>query len=250
VLEEYQQAAEQHHQHEIAIRALADKARQRDQLATRKAEIEEQITQLHAELVSITEAHDDLDDYITVTEPGLREAETALPHLPTLKFKLDNIELHNQACRQAAAYYAAENDLADAQKAHAETELAIQQLDQRKADALASAPMPVPGLSLGDDGLTLNGIPLKQACASEQLRVSVAVAMALNPKLRVITIRDGSLLDSVSKALLQQTATEQGYQVWLEAVDESGNVGVVIEDGMVALDEPEVPHTGEVSGDA
>jgi hypothetical protein len=149
------------------------------------------------------------------------------------------VEELNQLFRQAREYERAENELADAQKAYAGLNTAIHELDERKARALAAAKMPVPGLSLDEDGLILNGVPLAQASASEQLKVSTAIAMALNPRLRVITIRDGSLLDSDSKATLKQMADEQGYQVWLEAVDESGAVGVVIEDGMVAPAEAE-----------
>ena len=94
--------------------------------------------------------------------------------------------------------------------------------------------MPISGLGFDDDGVTYQGVPLKQASAAEQLRVSVAMAMALNPKVRVIRITDGSLLDSDNLALIEQMAADQDFQVWIERVDETGTVGVVIEDGQVA----------------
>jgi hypothetical protein len=82
--------------------------------------------------------------------------------------------------------------------------------------------------------VTLNGIPLGQASAAEQLRVSVALAMAANPKLRVLRILDGSLLDTESLAIIGELAKENDFQAWIEVVDESGKVGIVIEDGRVA----------------
>ena len=60
------------------------------------------------------------------------------------------------------------------------------------------------------------------------------MAMALNPKLRVIRILDGSLLDAENLALIADMATAQDYQVWIERVADASGVGVVIEDGAVA----------------
>ena len=57
---------------------------------------------------------------------------------------------------------------------------------------------------------------------------------------RVIRVRDGSLLDEESLALLAKMADERDYQVWIERV-EPGKVGFVIEDGQVRQ---EVEHVG------
>ncbi len=57
--------------------------------------------------------------------------------------------------------------------------------------------------------------------------------MAANPKLKVLRIQDGSLLDEQNMRLLTEMAEASDYQIWLERVDTSGKVGVVMEDGMV-----------------
>ena len=102
--------------------------------------------------------------------------------------------------------------------------------------------MPVAGLSLGNGIVMLDGLPLEQASDAQQLRLSVAVAMSANPKLRVIRIRDGSLLDEDGMALLAEMAKDREYQVWIEKVDSTGSVGVVMVDGEVAADhQTEVP---------
>ena len=64
-------------------------------------------------------------------------------------------------------------------------------------------------------------------------RVSVAMAMALNPEVRVIRITDGSLLDSENLRVIGEMASAGDFQVWVERVDESGKVGITIEDGEV-----------------
>ena len=103
-----------------------------------------------------------------------------------------------------------------------------------KEDAIAAAKMPIEGLSLSDGRVLLNGIPFDQSSGAEQLRTSVAIAMAANPKLKVIRIKDGSLLDDDGLALIEGLAKGNGYQVWIERVDSSGKIGIVMEDGAVA----------------
>lgn len=106
--------------------------------------------------------------------------------------------------------------------------------EKTATDAVKAAAMPVAGLGFGPDSVTLGGLPFDQASAAEQLRVSLAIAMAANPTLRVIRIMDGSLLDDDGVKWLASFAAETDYQVWIERVDSSGKVGITIEDGGVA----------------
>jgi len=103
-----------------------------------------------------------------------------------------------------------------------------------KAAAIKAAAMPVPGLGFGDGMVTYNGLPFDQSSSAEQLRVSMAIAIAANPKLRVIRITDGSLLDEDSLKIIAAMAKDNDFQVWLEVVSSDGKVGIVIEDGAVA----------------
>ena len=119
----------------------------------------------------------------------------------------------------------------------AEHTAAIEKADAEKAKQLQAAKYPVEGLGVDDDGVTFNGIPFSQASSAEQLRVSAAMALALNPKLRVILIRDGSLLDSEQGAALCKFAEENNCQVWLEQVSTDKAVGIVIEDGHLSTAE-------------
>lgn len=115
---------------------------------------------------------------------------------------------------------------------------AIEGRTKAKAEAIAGAALPVPGLGFGDGVVTLNGVPFDQASDAEQLRTSIAIAMASNPKLRVIRVRDGSLLDDDGMRLLAEMADAADCQVWMERVDGSGKVGFVLEDG--ALRQPDL----------
>jgi len=110
----------------------------------------------------------------------------------------------------------------------------IEAIDKYKQTAMAEADFPVPGLAFDDNGVTFNGIPFAQCSSAESLRVSVAMGIALNPKLKVLLIRDGSLLDDNSLAMIAEAAKEADAQVWIERVSKGDECSVIIEDGEVA----------------
>lgn len=103
-----------------------------------------------------------------------------------------------------------------------------------KLKAIQESKMPITGLTLGEGDVLFNDIPFVQLSAAEQLRVSVAIAMSANPKLKIIRIKDGSLLDDDSLKMIQEMSGEKQYQVWIERVETTGKVGIVMEDGEVA----------------
>jgi hypothetical protein len=105
--------------------------------------------------------------------------------------------------------------------------------EEAKKLALQNAQMPLAGLSFNDGVISYQGQPLAQASAAEKLRVGTAIAMAANPSLRIVRITDGSLLDSSNKQMLADLAAAHDFQIFLEIVDESGNVGIFLEDGEV-----------------
>jgi hypothetical protein len=108
---------------------------------------------------------------------------------------------------------------------------AIEARRTAKIDAIRATKMPIEGLGFGDKEVTYNGLPLDQASDAERLRISVAIAMAANPTLRVIRIREGSLLDNDGFALIAKMAEEHDYQVWIEAIQAHGGPSIIIEDG-------------------
>lgn len=182
----------------------------------------------------------DLSDRLAAAKVELtrhREAYAQLPELPdvaAIEARMRDAEGTNALVRQAAERraIAADHDRM-AEQARKLTE-AIEARDRKRADGLAAATMPIPGLGFDGDGVTFNGLPLSQASGAEQLRVSLAIAMAANPTLRLMLIRDGSLLDADGLQLVANMADANGYQVLVERVAGSGGpTGIVIEDGQV-----------------
>lgn len=110
---------------------------------------------------------------------------------------------------------------------------AIDRIKAERDQKIATAQLPVAGLALGETGITINGVPFSQASSAEQIRTSMAVALALNPRLRIVLIREASFLDKESRAIVAEMAEAAGCQCWMERVTDGEAVGIVIEDGEV-----------------
>lgn len=107
-------------------------------------------------------------------------------------------------------------------------------IQQKKRSMVEEAKFPLSGLTIDDDAVQYEGLPLQQASSARQIKISAAIGMALNPKLRVMIIREGSLLDDRSLAALQDMANSNEFQLWIERVGKGKEISVVIEDGEVA----------------
>jgi predicted ATP-dependent endonuclease of OLD family len=147
--------------------------------------------------------------------------------------KLANVETENKAIRAKQQYTKTSVIVKDYEKKISAMTDEIDGIDKTKTDALAAAKFPVENLSFSDTGVTYKGVPFSQCSSAERLRVSISIAMAANPALRVIRITDGSLIDSKNMAIIEELAATNDYQIWIEKVDESGTVGIYIEDGEI-----------------
>jgi len=109
----------------------------------------------------------------------------------------------------------------------------LAKIDAEKSEKLSKAKFPIEGLGFDESTVTFNDIPFDQLSSSEQLKVSTAMGFAMNPKLKILLIRDGSLLDEDNLKILTEMAQKEDSQIWLERVGEGQEVSVIIEDGSV-----------------
>ncbi len=166
-------------------------------------------------------------------EQNLPLTKVDLPDVKVLQAELSNVDTRNKAFRLKQDKDKLKKELDEQKKKSEKLTTDIETLDQEKLSRVSSAKFPIEGLAFGEGFVTYGGLPLDQASDAEKLRVSMAMAMAMNPKLRVLRITDGSLLDSNSMRIIEEMAKNKDYQVWIEAVDESGKIGIVIEDGKI-----------------
>lgn len=112
----------------------------------------------------------------------------------------------------------------------------IADIDKKKKDMVSSAKMPIKGLAFGEDDVTYKDVEFSQISSAQQIEVAMSIAMAENPKLRIVRIMNGSLLDAESRKTINRLAVENDFQVWLEKISEKKSKGenvVYIEDGVV-----------------
>jgi tetrahydromethanopterin S-methyltransferase subunit G len=109
----------------------------------------------------------------------------------------------------------------------------LEEIEDEKVKLISSSRLPIQDLTFDNSGIFYNGVPFEQASSAEQLRTSVAMGFAMNPKLKILLIRDGSLLDENNLKMIADMAEIEGGQLWLERVGEGKECQVIIEDGRI-----------------
>lgn len=204
----------------------------------------ERIAKLEQELLA---AHDALDASEHAVEQGKEAARAAkaaadacvVDDPAEVQGQLASAEAVNRKVRENAERTRLAGEVADLEQSVRNFTENIDECDATKLKAISEAKFPVPGLGLADAGVTMNGIPFAQASKAEQLRVSLAVGIAMNPELRVMFVRDGSLLDEDGLRLIAELAEKHDVQLWLEDARTTDPAAVIIEDGHVRGVEPE-----------
>ena len=220
------QVEEQNHQIMILRDATAQAENAIDEANNKVSLLEMQLEEAKKELEECKQRH---------TQAFKADAEAGNPQsTEPLESDLATVEETNQRIRanNQARGVVHQKDVLRGQYEAATEEL--KRLDKVKADALAAAQFPVDGLGFDEGGVTYQGVPFAQASSAEQIRVSVAMAMAMNPKLRVLRIKDGSLLDGDAMEALREQVAANDFQLWIERVGNADEGAVIIDDGEVA----------------
>lgn len=196
---------------------VEEKVKEVDRL---KTELEREQKALNALRAAANELGIYTQDLIDENEQGIQE-------------QINNAETENDKFRSNQQHTETQTELKRLQDETEDLTLIIETIDETKAKALSEADFPVAGLSFDDDGILFNGIPFDQASDSEKLRVSVAMGLEMNPTLKVLLIRDGSLLDKNSLRMIAEMAEEADAQVWIERVGEGEECQVIFEEGEI-----------------
>ena len=185
------------------------------------ADLERMLSEAKADLAEITKVRDALEPPVDLSD---------------LERDLDRAIASNE---ERAAIMARkdrfDDDVADLKAARAKSDALTTEIeDKRKAisDAVAASELPG-GISIGEAGVMVEDYPFEQASAAEQLLIATRLGMAFNPGLKIIRIKDGSLLDDDSWTALTKIAEDNDFQIWIEVVGDGHQNAVVIEAGRV-----------------
>jgi ABC-type branched-subunit amino acid transport system ATPase component len=211
-------------------RTWHDASAEYDAAAARYDEIARQIEDLQRQQAAAQERQQ------TAAE-RLNSLPAQIPVEP-LQDRLRGLEAVNQAVRDRKAYQRTAADLAAAQHQQEGAQVALDAIEKTKRDGLAAAEFPVDGLSVDEDGVTFDGVPFSQVNSAMRRRIAFAIATAGDPKLKLVIVKDGDLLDSDSLAAIADLAEDRQFTVLVERDrDESRSIGFTVRDGALADDE-------------
>ncbi len=217
------------------IRFKSEQARIHDEIINAK----QKITKCENEIKEIQQQIENFRNDIEFNKKQLTES-TKEPvnitdeQISEARLKIEGIERVNANIREGIKYRDIKKQLNEAILAVKKITEGIDRIDSEKASKVKSCKFPVAGLGVDDETVLLDRIPFSQISTGQQVKVSTAIAMALNPKLKIILVREGSLLDEVGLKEIVEMAKKEDYQMWIEKVDDKGKIGIHIEDGSIS----------------
>lgn len=234
---------------ELARAVEADRATV-DALMTAVEEAETALRAAHARLEEangrlakdVADARDAAKTAEELEDESTAEVEAAIARVEETNARVRE----NQAKAQAAAAAA----VAEAEYERLDGE--VERLRDERRALLDGAPLPLPGLSIDEDGrLTYLGATWGDMSGSEQMRVAAAVARAAKPECGFVLVDKLEQMDPQTLAEFGAWAQAEGLQVIGTRVATDGTCDLVIEDGRVVgadVSDPE-PEPGEFGSD-
>jgi len=149
--------------------------------------------------------------------------------LDTLRTAIEEAENVNEKVREAEKYIQIEKYKIEKESESKKLTKEIANLDNSKLKLLKEKKIPFKNLTIEEEGIKLQDIPFNQIADSERLKISIKMAMILNPKLKVIRITDANLFDDRNMSIIKEMADKFKYQIWMEriAVDEFADIVLV-----------------------
>ena len=225
-LSEQLQKAQQHNQEIDRLFDVADTAQ--EAVTSQKAKVADLEKQLAAAKATLA----DLEQKMEAANKACTDAEQI--DTDPIIARIQSAGEYNQQVRDNANYRRRQKAAREQETEILNLTDQIEQLREDRVKLMGQAKWPVEGLAFGENGVTFKTLPFSQCSSAEQLRISTAVGLSQNPQLKLMLIRDGSLLDDDNLALLDQMAREHNAQVWIERVSTGSECSVIIEEGHVS----------------
>ncbi len=190
------------------------------------------------------------EDTLTVLESDLDEKRVAhkkekseieqleMISITDIKTRLSTIEETNRKIRDNIAYVSQGESIKRLQSEYDTKDTKLTKLRQSRVDMIKDAYCPIKELTMDDTQLLYNGFPLKQCSGSEDIEVAMGLSMLKNPVVKVVCIKDGSLLGEKKMDNIKKMAKAGGFDVWIELVQsqeqyDGQGAGFFIEEGEI-----------------
>lgn len=184
--------------------------------------LEAKIASLENELKKAKEDKANVDMEISKGEAWLEKNNK--PDITELSKKLEEINEHNEICSEIKKLESTRNKIDSIKEQSESMTQRLKDIEDEKKHIFSESPLPVKGLEFDDEQILFQGLPLndKQINTSTLIGIGCRIGMAMNPKLRLMIINDGSLLDKETLKFILKTCEDNGYQLLIEMVDQDG----------------------------
>jgi len=196
-----------------------------------KAEaIEKEIERLEGLIKDLKEEKVGVDSDIDNGKKWL-EKKGDRPNMGDLTEKFNAICEHNEKHKMVSELQSFAKNVRDFEVKSEEKTERLKAIDVEKNKMFEENPLPVKGLSFTEDEILYDGLPFNenQHPSSTIIGIGIKIAMEMNPNLRLLVVKDGSLLDKKTLNFILKLVEKNGYQVLIEMVDFSGEKDVTIE---------------------
>lgn len=239
--EEPVSASELIRQQQDILARNGENQRKRAQAAALLAErnrLAEKVNSLKAELKRYEDQLIQVDEDMNIayqTAESLRDESTA-----ELERNIQDIERINVKVRANLDKNKAEMDAQQYKNEYDSMTAKLNDVRQKKIDLLENAALPLPGLSVADGELTYNGQKWDNMSGSDQLKVSTAIVRRLNPNCGFVLLDKLEQMDLDTMRAFGAWLEREGLQAIATRVSTGGECQIIIEDGYVKGNEPQM----------
>lgn len=218
------------HQEILKNNARVNEVKQNLQLWIKKK------TDLYNERERINERLVEIDRQITQIKADILEAERLeLKEYPTAEIEkqISDIEETNAKIRENLNKKKALEDAKQAREEYEKLSIKVDEVREKRKALLSNAKMPLPGLSVENGELVLNGKNWDCMSSSEQMKGATAIIKTLNPKCGFLLLDKLECMDLTTLTEFDGWLKSQKLQAIATRVSRGEECSIIIEDGKV-----------------
>lgn len=196
-----------------------------------KAEREEWDIAHAKEIDNIKAEKADFETRKANAEQWLAKYEQNNPEKTNVPELLAKAEAHNKKYSLVEQYKEKKQQFDDVKAKAEQMDARIDALAKERAELIATAKLPIDGLTFTDDGLELNGVPFVPGKVSDSqiMEIAAKLVIASNPTVKVFRIARGESLGAKRLETIIDIAKRNGFQGFIEQV-QRGQTEMLVEE--------------------
>lgn len=222
--------------------SASDLIQEQQEILLRNAENKkkrERLSELREQKQRLQQALEECEKELKIAELSAAELEDR--STAELEENIQKIDEINVKIRSNLDKERAEDEAHRYQEQYNECSVQLENIRSEKKKLLESADLPLPGLSVEDGEITLNGMKWDNMSGSDQLKAATAIIRRLNPKCGFVLMDKLEQMDLDTLCDFGHWLEREGLQVIATRVSTGDECSIVIEDGYSVPAEPAAP---------